>query len=128
AHDRSLLGLGDGGAHVGIISDASFTTYLLSHWGRDRATGRFELPFLIRKMTSLTAAAVGLHDRGILDVGMKADLNVIDLDALAIGVPEIVRDLPAGGKRLVQGSTGYRATVVSGLPTYIDGRATGALP
>ncbi len=128
ASEHSVLGLGDGGAHVGIISDASFTTYLLSHWGRDRAAGRFELPFIIRKMTSMTAQAVGLHDRGVLDIGMKADVNVIDLDALAIGVPEIVRDLPAGGKRLLQRSRGYRATIVSGVPTYLDGAETGALP
>ncbi|MCO5121274.1 MAG: amidohydrolase family protein [Burkholderiaceae bacterium] len=128
SHERSILGLGDGGAHVGIISDASFPTYLLSHWGRDRAEGRFDLPFLIRKMTSMTAAAVGLHDRGTLEPGMKADINVIDLDALGLGVPEIVRDLPAGGKRLVQRSTGYRASIVSGVPTYLEGEATGALP
>ncbi|MFA7503910.1 MAG: amidohydrolase family protein [Burkholderiaceae bacterium] len=128
SHEHSILGLGDGGAHVGIISDASFTTYLLSHWGRDRAEGRFELPFLIRKMTSMTAAAVGLHDRGILEVGMKADINIIDLDALGLDVPEIVHDLPAGGRRLVQRATGYRASIVSGRPTYLDGKATGALP
>ena len=128
AHERSVLGLGDGGAHVGIISDASFTTYLLSHWARDRERGRFELPFAIRKMTSMTAEAVGLHDRGVLDVGMKADVNVIDLDALAIEVPEIVHDLPAGGKRLLQRGRGYRATIVSGMPTYLDGAETGALP
>ena len=76
----------------------------------------------------MTAAAVGLHDRGTLEPGMKADINVIDLDALGLGVPEIVRDLPAGGKRLVQRSTGYRASIVSGVPTYLEGEATGALP
>jgi N-acyl-D-aspartate/D-glutamate deacylase len=128
AHERTVLGLGDGGAHVGVISDASFTTFMLTHWGRDRASGRFELPFLIRKMTSMTAEAVGLRDRGVLAPGMKADINVIDFDALAIDVPRIVRDLPAGGKRLLQESRGYRATIVSGVPTYLDGEHTGELP
>lgn len=128
AHERTVLGLGDGGAHVGVISDASFTTFMLTHWGRDRPQGRLSLPYLIKKMTSMTASAVGLHDRGVLAEGMKADVNVIDLDALAIGVPEIVRDLPAGGKRLLQSSAGYRATIVSGRPTYLDGVQTGALP
>jgi N-acyl-D-aspartate/D-glutamate deacylase len=127
-HERTVLGLGDGGAHVGVISDASFPTFMLTHWGRDRARGRLEIPFLVAKMTSMTAATVGLRDRGILAPGMKADINVIDLDALGIEVPRIVRDLPAGGKRMLQQSRGYRATIVSGLPTYLDGEPTGELP
>lgn len=125
---HSIIGLGDGGAHVAAICDASFTTYLLTHWGRDRASGRIELPRLVRKLTSETAAAVGLFDRGVLAPGMKADLNVIDFSALAAEAPYIAFDLPAGGKRLLQESRGYVATVVSGVPVYRNGKSTGRLP
>ncbi len=128
ADPHSIIGLGDGGAHVGAICDASFTTYLLTHWGRDRDAGRFELPQLVKKLTSETAAAVGLLDRGVLAPGMKADLNVIDFHALAAEAPYIAFDLPAGGKRLLQGSRGYVATVVSGVPVYRNGESTGMLP
>lgn len=126
--DVTLVGLGDGGAHVGFISDASFPTYLLAHWGRDRARGRLDLPALIRRQTSDTARAIGLHDRGVVAPGMKADLNVIDYDALSLERPYMVHDLPAGGRRLLQRARGYRATVVSGVVTYRDGEPTGALP
>src|SRR5213078_2771544 len=95
-HGATVSGLGDGGAHVGTICDASFTTYLLTHWGRDRAHGRFELPWLIKRQTSDTAAAVGLFDRGLVRPGMKADLNVIDFARLQLRRPYIVHDLPAG--------------------------------
>jgi N-acyl-D-aspartate/D-glutamate deacylase len=127
-HPRSVIGLGDGGAHVGAICDASFPTYLLTHWGRDRRTGRFDLPRLVQMLTSETAAAVGLLDRGAIAVGMKADLNVIDFSALAVEAPYIAFDLPAGGKRLLQSSRGYVATIVSGTPIYRHGKSTGALP
>lgn len=127
-HENSVIGLGDGGAHVGAICDASFTTYLLTHWGRDRPSGRFELPRLVQMLTSETANAVGLRDRGTIAVGMKADLNIIDFSALSIEAPHIVFDLPAGGKRLLQRSCGYAATIVSGVPVYRNGESTGQLP
>ncbi len=125
---HTVMGLGDGGAHVGLISDGSFPTYLLSHWGRDRAQGRFDLSWLVKRQTADTARAVGLLDRGIIAPGMKADINVIDFDKLTLEAPIMAFDLPAGGKRLLQRARGYRATIVSGAPIYCDGEATGALP
>jgi N-acyl-D-aspartate/D-glutamate deacylase len=127
-HPDTVSGLGDGGAHVGTICDASFPTYALTHWGRDRARGRFELPWLIKRQTCDTAAAVGLFDRGLVRPGMKADLNVIDFARLRLRRPYIVHDLPARGRRLMQTADGYVATVVSGVITYRDGQPTGALP
>lgn len=127
--DRNVLtGLSDGGAHVGFISDGSFPTYLLQHWGRDRSTGRFPIEELVRKQTSDTAHAVGLMDRGVIAPGRKADLNVIDFDRLALQRPVMKFDLPAGGRRLLQQATGYTATIKSGRVTYRNGEATGALP
>ena len=128
ASKHTVMGLGDGGAHVGLISDASFPTYLLSHWGRDRAHGRFDLAWLVKRQTADTARAVGLMDRGIIATGMKADVNVIDFDRLAVAAPEMAFDLPAGGKRLLQRARGYTATIASGAVIYRDGKATGALP
>jgi len=128
AHPDCVMGLGDGGAHVGIISDASYATYLLTHWGRDRATGRFDLGWLVKRQTADTAHAVGLLDRGVIAPGMKADLNVIDFDRLRIERPVMKFDLPAGGKRLLQGARGYVATIVSGEIVSRDDKATGALP
>jgi N-acyl-D-aspartate/D-glutamate deacylase len=128
AHRDCVMGLGDGGAHVGIISDGSYPTYLLTHWGRDRAKGKFDLGFLVKRQTADTAAAVGLADRGVIAPGMKADINVIDFDRLRVEAPVMAFDLPAGGKRLLQGAEGYVATIVSGKPIYRDGEATGALP
>ena len=128
AHPDCVQGLGDGGAHVGIISDASFATYLLSHWGRDRAGRRFDLSYLVKRQTSDTARAVGLLDRGAIAPGMKADLNVIDFARLRVNAPRMAFDLPAGGKRLLQGADGYEATIVSGEVVYREGEASGALP
>ncbi len=128
AHADCVMGLGDGGAHVGIISDASFATYLLQHWGRDRAYGKFDLGFLVKRQTLDTARAVGLHDRGVIAPGMKADLNVIDMATLEVKSPDMAYDLPAGGKRLLQGAKGYDATIVSGQVIYRNGQHTGALP
>ena len=128
AHPDCVMGLGDGGAHVGIICDASYATYLLTHWGRDRAHGRFDIGYLVKRQTLDTARAVGLLDRGVLVPGMKADINVIDFDKLEIEAPRMAFDLPAGGKRLLQGARGYTATIVSGEVIYRDGVATGALP
>jgi N-acyl-D-aspartate/D-glutamate deacylase len=128
AHPDTVMGLGDGGAHVGIISDASYTTYLLTHWGRDRGHGKFDLGYLVKRQTSDTARAMGLLDRGVIAPGMKADINVIDFDRLRVNAPTMAFDLPAGGKRLLQGAEGYVATVVSGEVTYCEGKATTALP
>ena len=129
AHPNTLLGLGDGGAHVGIMCDATATSYTLTHWTRERGRGTtFPVAWAIKRLTHDNAAAIGLNDRGLLRIGMKADLNVIDYDRLVLGSPEIVYDLPAGGKRLVQRTDGFDATVVSGAVVYRNGEATGALP
>jgi N-acyl-D-aspartate/D-glutamate deacylase len=127
-HPNAIVGLSDGGAHVGFISDGSFPTYLLTHWGRDRDRGRLPLAELIRRQTSDTAHAVGLFDRGVIAPGLRADLNVIDFDRLALERPVMRFDLPAGGRRLLQGAAGYVATIQSGQVTYREGVATGALP
>ena len=128
-HPNTLVSLGDGGAHVGMLCDASAFTYMLIHWVRDRATGeRMSLPWAVRRMTRDNALALGLQDRGLLQAGYKADLNVIDYDKLTLHCPEPVYDLPAGGRRLIQRAEGYVATVVSGAPVYRNGEATGALP
>lgn len=128
-HPRTVLGLSDGGAHCGLICDASMSTFLLTHWARDRKRGpRIPLEQAVRLQTGNTAAVYGLGDRGTIEVGKKADLNVIDLDALQLSPPEMVFDLPASGRRLVQRVRGYRATVVSGEVTFEDGEATGAMP
>ena len=128
-HEHTVMGLSDGGAHVGTICDASFITTLFTHWGRDRDRGeRIDLPTLVKNQTHDTARAVDLNDRGVIAPGMKADLNVIDFDNLNLCVPEMVRDLPAGGSRFEQKTSGYLATVVSGEVTYRNGEATDALP
>ncbi len=128
AHPDTVLGLGDGGAHVGMISDASFPTFALAHWGRARRAGRFPVGWLVAQLTAVPAGAVGLCDRGILAPGYRGDLNVIDMGVLDCEAPRMVYDLPAGGKRLVQGARGYVATVVGGRVTSSDGEPTGALP
>jgi N-acyl-D-aspartate/D-glutamate deacylase len=129
SHPDTLLGLGDGGAHVGVMCDATATSYTLTHWTRDRSRGElFPLAWAVKRLSSDNAAAIGLHDRGLLRAGMKADLNVIDYDRLMLRPPEIAYDLPAGGKRLLQRTEGIDATVVSGTVVYREGAATGALP
>ena len=129
AHPATVPGLGDGGAHVGTICDASVPTTLLTHWCRDRARGtRFDVAWAVQQQCRATAETVGLLDRGVLAPGYKADVNVIDHDALRVLPPTIVADLPAGGRRFLQGATGYRHTIVSGVETYRDGEATGELP
>jgi N-acyl-D-aspartate/D-glutamate deacylase len=128
-HERTVPGLADGGAHVGTICDASFATTLLTHWCRDRSRGeRLDLAWAIKRQTRDTAEAVGLLDRGLLVEGAKADVNVIDFERLTLRRPEMVFDLPAGGKRLVQRAEGYLATLVNGEVTYENGQHTGALP
>ena len=128
AHPHTVPGLGDGGAHVSVISDASFPTYLLTHWGRDRASGRFDIGWLVKRQTADTARTVGLLDRGRVAPGYRADLNVIDLARLRLEAPVMTADLPAGGRRLLQRAQGYDATIVAGVPVYRHGEATGALP
>jgi N-acyl-D-aspartate/D-glutamate deacylase len=128
-HPSAVLGLSDGGAHCGLICDASTPTYLLVHWVRDRQRGpRLPLELIVHRQTQQTAELYGFNDRGRLAEGLLADVNVIDLDALALAPPEMVFDLPAGGRRLVQRAMGYRATVKSGQPIFEDGTPTGAMP
>ena len=123
---NAIMGLGDGGAHVAFILDSGYQTWLLTHWGR--TMGAFAPQELIRRLTSDTAGAAGLLDRGVLAVGKKADVNVIDWDRLGADAPYVVNDLPAGGKRLMQKVHGYEATIVSGQVTFREGVATGVLP
>ena len=128
-HPATIVGLGDGGAHVGMLCDSSAITTMLTHWTRDRTRGvKFTLPWAIRRVTLDSASAIGLNDRGVVKTGYKADLNVIDYDRLALHTPRVVYDLPSGGRRLIQKAAGYEATIVSGVPVYREGEATGALP
>jgi N-acyl-D-aspartate/D-glutamate deacylase len=127
-HPNAVPGLSDGGAHVGTICDGGFPTFLLSHWGVRRPTGRLPVEWLVERQTRATARTVGLTDRGVLAPGWKADVNVIDLDRLALRRPHIQHDLPAGGRRLLQTADGYRHTFVSGVEIMRDGKPTGALP
>jgi N-acyl-D-aspartate/D-glutamate deacylase len=129
SHKDTVPGLSDGGAHVGMICDGSFPTSMLTHWTRDRTRGpKIPLEDVIRMQTHDTAQAVGLEDRGLIQVGLRADLNVIDYENLTLMAPSVAYDLPAGGRRLVQRAKGYVATVVAGQVTYRDGEPTGALP
>ena len=123
-----IPGLSDGGAHVAFISDASFPTFLFSYWGRDVGESRMALHDLVRRQTLEPARFAGLNDRGVLAPGMKADINIIDFANLALERPNMVVDLPAGGRRLMQKARGYAATIKAGQVTYRDGEATGALP
>ena len=128
-HPNTVLGLSDGGAHCGLICDASMPTYLLTHWVRDRKRGeRLPLEQVVHMQTQKTARVYGFDDRGTLEPGKKADVNVIDLDALHLHVPEMIFDLPAGGRRLTQRVDGYRTTVCGGEVTWENGEATGAMP
>jgi N-acyl-D-aspartate/D-glutamate deacylase len=128
-HPRSVLGLGDGGAHCGIVCDASMTTFMLTHWARDRRRGpRIPLETAVRALTHDPAELYGLHDRGVLLPGLKADMNLIDFDRLRLRLPEMAFDLPAGARRLVQRAEGYVATLVSGQVVMREGAPSGALP
>ncbi|EUA36101.1 amidohydrolase family protein [Mycobacterium avium subsp. avium 2285 (R)] len=126
--DDVVLGLGDGGAHYGMICDASYSTYFLTHWARDRKSGRFSVADAVRRLTSVPARVAGLGDRGRIAVGYKADLNVIDHAALRLHKPVISHDLPAGGRRLDQTADGYVATIVSGEIIAENGVPTAARP
>jgi N-acyl-D-aspartate/D-glutamate deacylase len=126
-HPNSALGLSDGGAHCGVLCDASAPTFMLSHWARDRANG-LPLEFVVKKMTRDTAHLYGLEDRGVLAPGFKADLNLVDLENLNLRLPEMVHDLPAGARRLIQRADGWKATICSGEVTFEDGEHTDARP
>jgi N-acyl-D-aspartate/D-glutamate deacylase len=128
-HPLTLPGIGDGGAHCTIVCDASFPTFLLTYWARDAAAeDRLDLEWVVKRQAADTAEWIGLDDRGVISPGRRADLNLIELDRLELGVPEIRSDLPLGGKRLVQPVEGYRATIVAGEAIWEDGKPTGALP
>jgi N-acyl-D-amino-acid deacylase len=128
-HPRAAAGLGDGGAHCGIICDASQPTFMLTHWTRDRVRGeRLPLERVVKMQTHDTARLYGLTDRGTLEVGALADINLIDYDNLQLTNPTVVEDLPAGGKRLLQGAVGYVETIKSGVTTFEGGTETGARP
>jgi N-acyl-D-amino-acid deacylase len=125
----TLSGLSDGGAHCGSVVDASMPTYLLTHWARDRARGpRLPLETVVKAQTAETADFFGFRDRGRLTPGLRADVNVIDHAGLKLHAPHVVKDLPAGGQRLVQGADGYVATFVAGETVFEKGEHTGALP
>ena len=127
-HPHTLSGLSDGGAHVGVICDASVTTFMLSHWCRDRKGEQLDLVETVVRQTSAPARAVGLLDRGVIAPGYRADINVIDFDRLQLQAPRFVFDLPKGERRLMQGADGYVATIVAGEVIYREGQPTGALP
>lgn len=127
-HPSTVLGLGDGGAHCGTICDGSYPTFMLMYWVRDRRGERLSLPAVVKMLSHDTATAVGLRDRGLLQPGYQADVNVIDFDRLHLHAPEVAYDLPSGGRRLVQRADGYVATIVRGAVVYQSGMATGALP
>lgn len=129
SHPQSIMGLSDGGAHVGTICDASFPSYLLLHWARDRGEkGSIPLELAVKKLTSELAEFAGFTDRGRLKVGMKANINVIDHARLSLKPPRMVQDLPAGGQRLLQNAEGYVATIVNGIPVIRNDELTGNLP
>jgi N-acyl-D-aspartate/D-glutamate deacylase len=129
ADPATILGLGDGGAHCGLICDSSLPSYMLTHWVRDRHRGpKFSLEYIVKRLTSENADFFGFHDRGRLAPGLKADINVVDFASLRLHHPELRHDLPAGGKRLVQRADGYTVTFVSGMPVFENGEETGARP
>lgn len=128
-HPAAVLGLADGGAHANFICDASTPTWMLTHWARDRTRGpKLDLEYVIKKMTSDTADLFGLTDRGVLEVGKRADVNIIDHKNLELHEPKLVTDLPAGGTRLLQDAEGYVATIVGGVVTRENDEFTGELP
>ncbi|MFT4583465.1 MAG: N-acyl-D-amino-acid deacylase [Gammaproteobacteria bacterium] len=128
-HPSTVLGISDGGAHCGVICDASAPTYLLSHFVRDRDRGpRIGLEHAIKMQTRDTAMLYGFQDRGLIAPGMRADINLIHFEELALPAPEMVADLPASGKRLIQRASGYHTTLLRGAVTFQNGEATGELP
>jgi len=129
SHPHTRMGLSDGGAHCGAICDSGMPTFMVTHWTRDRTRGpKLDLEYIVHRQTQQTAELYGLNDRGVLKPGFKADINLIDYDSLSLDHPELINDLPAGGRRLVQRASGYVATIVSGQPIFEAGVATGVLP
>jgi len=128
AHPRALFGLADSGAHVGTVCDASFTTFMLTHWVRDRAQGKLPLETAVEMLTSRNARYLGLADRGRIAPGLRADINVIDPRRLGVGTPRMVYDLPAGGRRFLQKAEGYVGTWVNGEAVTRNGQVTQARP
>jgi N-acyl-D-aspartate/D-glutamate deacylase len=127
-HPATRMGLADAGAHCGAICDGGMPTFMLTHWTRDRTGARLPLEHVVRRQTLDTAATYGLHDRGVLAPGYRADLNVIDADHLGVERPQVVWDLPGGARRFVQRAHGYRATICAGRVTVVDDEHTGELP
>ncbi len=127
-HPLTLVGLSDSGAHVGIVCDSTYATFALMHWSRDRAEGKIPVERMVQMLASDTANFMGLRDRGVVEPGKRADLNVIDHAGLTLHRPRLARDLPAGGRRLVQDATGYRATIVAGEVIVENDQMTGARP
>lgn len=128
SHPHAVMGLGDGGAHYAMICDSNYPTYLMSYWGRDRKAGTMPMPHIINLMTDRPAQMTGLTDRGRIAPSYRADINIIDLDALTLGQPMPKDDLPAGGRRIVQYATGYVATIVAGVPIIRNDKHTGNMP
>ena len=127
--ELSVVSLGDGGAHCSMICDAGLPTFLLSHWVRDRQRGqKIILEEAVKMLTSEPARLYGLNDRGVIEVGKRADLNIIDLDEIDLEIPEIAHDLPTGAPRILQRARGYLATICAGEVTFRNGQPTGALP
>ena len=127
--ESSVAGLSDGGAHCGLICDASMPTWNISHWSKNREKGeKIPLEYVVRKQTKETAETFGLMDRGQIKEGYLADLNIIDYDNLCVFKPEMVHDLPTGSRRIIQKASGYKATIKSGIVTFKDDEATGAMP
>jgi N-acyl-D-aspartate/D-glutamate deacylase len=128
-HRDTVPGLGDAGAHLGVMCDATYSTFMLTHWARDRTRGeRLPLPYVVKSLSRDTARVIGLNDRGLIKPGYRADLNVIDFDRLKLNMPKVVHDLPAGGRRILQRASGYDATIVKGAIISRDGQETGARP
>lgn len=127
-HPRAVYGLGDGGAHLGFLCDASLPTFMLQYWARDRKAGRLDVEEVVRGLTHVPAQTIGLNDRGLVRPGFKADLNVIDFERLRLGPPRVTYDLPAEGRRMIQSANGYAATIVSGQVVARGDQPTGALP
>jgi N-acyl-D-aspartate/D-glutamate deacylase len=128
-HRDTVPGLGDAGAHLGVMCDATYSTFMLTHWARDRTRGeRLPLSYVVKSLTRDTAKVIGLDDRGLVAPGYRADLNVIDFDRLKLNMPKVVHDLPAGGRRILQRASGYDATIVKGQIISREGQETGARP
>ena len=129
AHPHTIVGAADGGAHVNVICDASYTTFMLQHWVRDRKRGaKLPVESAVKMLTKDPADLYGLNDRGVIAAGKKADINIIDLEALNLHMPWVANDLPTGAPRLLQKADGYVATLVAGQVTCSNGRDTGARP